>query len=124
MPRALSLTWIYIIGGMCYSIYLLHYAVISLVGPATMKVQLGSGYFAALAVQVVVLGLVILVMSAVFFVLIERPCMDPSWPNQARDWLQRRFPKVFGTGRARSTRARGKRATRRRRRGRRRRAVR
>ena len=96
----LSITCIYIIGGMCYSIYLLHYAVISLVGPATMHLRVGTGYLATLAVQFVVLGFVILAMSAAFFVLVERPCMDPNWPFKARDYLRRRFPKLFGSTRA------------------------
>jgi peptidoglycan/LPS O-acetylase OafA/YrhL len=80
VPRVLSVGWVYIIGGMCYSIYLYHYAVISLVGPTMTRIRLGNGYGGNMAVQTLLLGSAVMVISAVFFVLVERPCMDPNWP--------------------------------------------
>jgi peptidoglycan/LPS O-acetylase OafA/YrhL len=58
------------IGGMCYTIYLVHYPVISAAG----RLFKNPAMFVSLAL----LG--IAAASLVFFVLIERPCMDKNWP--------------------------------------------
>ena len=31
-----------------------------------------------------------LAASAVYFALVERPCMDPAWPSRLRAWLTAR----------------------------------
>jgi len=67
------------IGGMCYSIYLLHYPIISLAGNIMLKFPIGLPP----AVQAMVCSLVLLIpigiISAGFFLLVERPCMDKNW---------------------------------------------
>lgn len=76
------------IGGMCYTIYLLHYPLMSLMSRATRHVSAGS-YGADLALQSVIIVPVLLVVSGVFFLAVERPCMDPRWVDKLRRRLRR-----------------------------------
>ena len=77
--RILGTPWLSIIGGMCYSIYLLHFAVISLFGRAVVRLQ-PTPYFVPNFVVHVALQLVAVVgVGAVFFHLIEKPCMRREW---------------------------------------------
>lgn len=71
------------IGGMCYSIYLLHYQVISAVGRLTRKVVLAAPYWVNVTVQLAVLGAATVLVCGGFFVLIEKPCMRRDWPSRA-----------------------------------------
>ncbi len=70
------------IGGMCYSIYLLHYPFISAVGRYTIRASMGQTYSIALAMQCVLLLPLLLLVSVAYFVLIERPCMNKDWPQR------------------------------------------
>jgi peptidoglycan/LPS O-acetylase OafA/YrhL len=79
--------WITAIGGMCYSIYLLHDTIISAVGRITRGVSAGAPYSLHLFVQLILIGSIILVISSLYFVLIEKPCMR-------RDWVQRLWGRV------------------------------
>lgn len=59
-------------GGMCYTIYLIHYQVISFAGRLSHRPAI-----------VVVASLVVLTAaSLVFFITVERPCMDKHWPRR------------------------------------------
>lgn len=77
------------IGGMCYSIYLLHYPTISLVGRVLKPVVIGSHFASRVALAAMLLVPAILIVTTVFFVLVERPCMDPRWPRKLLDWMTR-----------------------------------
>jgi peptidoglycan/LPS O-acetylase OafA/YrhL len=74
--------WIAIIGGMCYSIYLTHFWVITLCVRLTRHLNRFGDFLANYLLQVVSLGGLILLFGACFFVFVERPCMDPRWPNR------------------------------------------
>jgi peptidoglycan/LPS O-acetylase OafA/YrhL len=80
--RVLSNRWIATIGGMCYSIYLVHYALFVMVqrflGPVG---RLPASVAPVVSLLVLVPSAV--VVGAVFFVLVERPCMDPHWLDRA-----------------------------------------
>jgi len=65
-------------GGMCYSIYLYHYAVLVAVLGHLPSLKGVPGPQAVMAGAVVGLPVVALI-SVVFFVLIERPCMERDW---------------------------------------------
>ncbi|MDB4930487.1 MAG: acyltransferase 3 [Myxococcaceae bacterium] len=67
-------------GGMCYSIYLVHNVVVLLATKLTARLPLG--FAGALAAAFVVALPLVLLVSSVFFVLIERPCMDKNWPTK------------------------------------------
>lgn len=75
-------SWVYIIGGMCYSIYLLHYAFFHLLVPYTSKLSLNMGYKMDYGIQILVAVPIVLFVSTVFYILIERPCMDKDWPKK------------------------------------------
>jgi len=67
------------IGGMCYSIYLLHYSLISIIGNPIVNQDLtGNSILNTIIYSIVIIGFV-LIASAVFFLLVERPCMEKDW---------------------------------------------
>ncbi len=71
---------IYIIGGMCYSIYLIHYAFLHLSVKWTKLLwNEGLNYTWNLGIQVLVGVPLVLLVSAVFFRYFERPFMDKDW---------------------------------------------
>ena len=76
--------WVYTIGGMCYSIYLLHYAFFHLFVKFSKSLAFAQDYGVNLGIQIVIALPVVLFVSAVFFVLVERPCMNPEWPKFLR----------------------------------------
>lgn len=68
------------IGGMCYSIYLLHYPLISIIGNPLMGVSFSGISYVNNIVYTIILLVVILLASSAFYLLVERPCMDKNWP--------------------------------------------
>jgi peptidoglycan/LPS O-acetylase OafA/YrhL len=62
------------IGGMAYSIYLMHWPVMVLLGRHLRPV----------AAEIPALMLVAIVIGFGFYLLVERPCMDPDWPTRLR----------------------------------------
>jgi len=73
--------WVYTIGGMCYSIYLLHYAFFHLFVKFSKGLAFSDNYGVNLGIQIAVALPVVLLISSAFFVIIERPCMNPEWPK-------------------------------------------
>ena len=68
------------IGGMCYSIYLTHRTTILVI--QLLLVRLHLGFLFWLALSLLVVAPLSVAVGAVYFLLIERPCMDPRWPNK------------------------------------------
>jgi peptidoglycan/LPS O-acetylase OafA/YrhL len=77
--RFLSLRVITNIGGMCYSIYLLHYPIISMFGNSLLARKFSAYSFVNVSIYSCIIISLVLFVSAVFFLLIERPCMDKNW---------------------------------------------
>jgi peptidoglycan/LPS O-acetylase OafA/YrhL len=73
---------------MCYSIYLLHYAFFHLWVKIGQHLVTVWGYKTDLVIQMLTGIPVVLLVSAVFFVLIEKPCMDKDWPIQLTSRLR------------------------------------
>lgn len=73
---------IYIIGGMCYSIYLLHYAFLHLLVSYTNTLTLGNGYANDLIIQIFICIPIVIAVSSAFYLVIEKPCMDKHWPKR------------------------------------------
>jgi peptidoglycan/LPS O-acetylase OafA/YrhL len=69
-------------GGMCYSIYLFHYQVISLIGRFTAHLAVQKDVTEYLLIQAVMMVPGILLFCSVFFLLVERPCMRKDWPRR------------------------------------------
>ena len=80
--------WITTIGGMCYSIYLLHYPLISALGRRTLHLGAQGGFTTHVLAQALLIVPVVLIVSAAFFVLIERPCMQKDWPQRLFEWFR------------------------------------
>jgi len=68
------------IGGMCYSIYLWHNFIISAVGNRTIHINFTDSYVPAMLWHISLLVVPVVGASAVFYLLIEKPCMDKDWP--------------------------------------------
>lgn len=85
--------WVYVIGGMCYSIYLLHYAFLHLLVKVTSLLRTGLGYQADLLLQVLICVPSVFMISAIYFWLVEKPCMDKNWPVRLKfsvqNWLSK-----------------------------------
>lgn len=81
LNRLLTLPWITGIGGMCYTIYLIHLPIIEALYPVTKDVWLTHYFIPNLVVQFLILGPVILFFSIIYFLLIEKPCMNKDWPR-------------------------------------------
>lgn len=77
-----STAWFTMIGGMCYTIYLIHYPLISLAGNILIKVSFSPYSYINIGIVLLILVLLILVCSAIFYLLIERPCMDKEWTKK------------------------------------------
>lgn len=82
MRTVLSNRWIATIGGMCYTIYLYHYFIISLIGRLLSPRLTIDTFAASVILNSVVLAPVVLVSCAALFAFTERPFMK-------RDWLAR-----------------------------------
>jgi peptidoglycan/LPS O-acetylase OafA/YrhL len=68
------------IGGMCYSIYLLHYPIISFFGNPVLRLPRPTDlYFVNWILYGALLFLGILFISGLFFKWIEQPCMRKDW---------------------------------------------
>jgi len=88
----LSWRFIPIVGGMCYSIYLVHARVLSLVLHYGMGGLVLTGNFTVDFLILLCVSFPLVVFcSGIFFLLIEKPCMNPNWPTQL--WL---FIRRFG----------------------------
>jgi peptidoglycan/LPS O-acetylase OafA/YrhL len=89
--RILSIPWISVIGGMCYTIYLIHMPILELGANLTSKVGAGLPYSIYLMIQFCLLLPVVLVASMIFYGIIERPCMNKNWPNDLAKAVSRRL---------------------------------
>jgi peptidoglycan/LPS O-acetylase OafA/YrhL len=85
---ALTNRWIVVTGGMCYSLYLVHGVFIVVFGRLTTRLPGPPSYEAYFLMQVALLTPLILVGSALFFVLIEKPCMRRDWPQALYRWVK------------------------------------
>jgi peptidoglycan/LPS O-acetylase OafA/YrhL len=81
--RLLSIPLVTTVGAMCYTIYLLHWHLIPLVGKSTRALIYLDSFSVDLTVQLLIIGPVLLVVSLLFYALIERPCMRAHWPVKA-----------------------------------------
>jgi peptidoglycan/LPS O-acetylase OafA/YrhL len=74
-------TWVATIGGMCYSIYLTHSMVLQGAYRVFSKLPI-HGWWTKIVVSEILIVPILLSIGTVFFVLIERPCMDKNWPQK------------------------------------------
>jgi peptidoglycan/LPS O-acetylase OafA/YrhL len=80
--RVFGFTLVARIWGMCYSIYLIHYPLISLWGRLTTRIRVTDSFAVNLLIQTALIVPFVLAGSAVFFVLAEKPFMANAWPGR------------------------------------------
>lgn len=93
LRRFFANVWVATIGGMCYSIYLMHFQMIAVFFKITRRCIVPRfDFLANFAIQLVVTMVPVLLVSLAFYLLIERPCMDPNWPSKLWHWATGRSP--------------------------------
>jgi peptidoglycan/LPS O-acetylase OafA/YrhL len=80
VPRILRNPLVATVGGMCYSIYLTHRTTVFVVQAILARFHLH--FWTWLAASLLVVAPASIAVGAVYFRLIERPCMDPRWPQK------------------------------------------
>jgi peptidoglycan/LPS O-acetylase OafA/YrhL len=82
MRRLLTWPVITVIGGMCYTIYLIHFQLLSLVGKYRSPIMLTDNFALNFVPELLVFLPVLAIFTVVYFLLIEKPCMRKDWPQQ------------------------------------------
>ncbi len=83
LRRPFKLPFVAVIGGMCYSIYLLHLQLIAVFFKLTRRLIFPQlDFLGNFLIQCVVTMFPVLLLCVVFYLLVERPCMDPDWPSK------------------------------------------
>ncbi|MDQ0067922.1 acyltransferase family protein [Chryseobacterium lathyri] len=86
--RLLEKKFLYIIGGMCYTIYMLHQKLIYYISPLFSK-MLFNNYLIDFLIKFTIALSVVLIISVLFFIFVERPTMKKDW------WKYKSFKKLF-----------------------------
>lgn len=82
LNRIFKNAWVTAVGGMCYSIYLIHMPVIRLLSRVAEKCVLTRlDFLGNYLIQCAVLGIPAIALATVFYLVVERPCMNPDWPT-------------------------------------------
>jgi peptidoglycan/LPS O-acetylase OafA/YrhL len=88
-----SIPAVSIIGGMCYSIYLTHNGILSIMTDLLADTSLRT--LSAVAQTTIIYStsiVTVLAVGTLYFVLVERPCMDPNLPQKLAARFRRRVP--------------------------------
>jgi peptidoglycan/LPS O-acetylase OafA/YrhL len=80
--KILTIPWLTAIGGMCYTIYLLHNPVMGFIIRFTHPFLTFQSYSLTFIMQSLVLIPLMLSVCGLFFLLIEKPCMYKDWPKR------------------------------------------
>lgn len=75
MKHIFSNRYLTIIGGMCYSIYLLHFGILSAMGRLLQNTDLHLSNTAYLPLYFILFASCILIISSIYFLLVEKPFM-------------------------------------------------
>jgi peptidoglycan/LPS O-acetylase OafA/YrhL len=84
MNKFLTNGWITAIGGMCYSIYLLHLAFAEMFVLVLKKIGVFTTYTNNFYFGFILFLPSLFIVTTVFFLLVEKPCMDPEWPAKLK----------------------------------------
>ena len=71
---------------MCYTIYLLHLAFAEFFVLIYQRIAPDVSFPAKLAIGLLFFLPALFIISSVFFLLVEKPCMDPAWPKKLKAW--------------------------------------
>jgi len=89
--RFVTLPWITAIGGMCYTIYLIHLPLIELFIRFSKTIHVTDFFTINFLIQLCLLTPILLTASIIFYLLIEKPCMHKDWPQQLKVYLQKKI---------------------------------
>jgi peptidoglycan/LPS O-acetylase OafA/YrhL len=89
--RFFSAASIALIGGMCYSLYLTHSLVLQGAAWVFYKFASAGPAYPRLILSEILILPVLIFVGTVFFVLLERPCMDKQWPQKLKAFLRRKM---------------------------------
>jgi peptidoglycan/LPS O-acetylase OafA/YrhL len=78
--------WVTAIGGMCYTIYLLHLVLAEFFVLIFQEFSPDIPFITRLIIGLSIFLPVLFIVSSIFFLLIEKPCMDPAWPKKLKAW--------------------------------------
>lgn len=92
MPRFFRIPIVTVIGGMCYSLYLTHSLALQAFYRVYMKLFPGiHGFYSRTIIAEILIIPLLIAVGAVYYLLIERPCMDKDWPRKLTGWTRRTF---------------------------------
>ena len=94
--RILTNIWITTIGGMCYTIYLFHNKLIGFLVEYTGRLTLTGNYSIDLLLQILMVMPLVFILSALYFSVIERPCMRKDWPQRLWSKVRTAFTPATG----------------------------
>lgn len=77
--KVFSIQFFSVVGGMCYSLYLIHYALISITGRFFVAREISSNYYFDWIIKTTILTLLIFICGAAYYKLVEQPCMQKDW---------------------------------------------
>jgi peptidoglycan/LPS O-acetylase OafA/YrhL len=80
--RIVSTRALYVIGGMCYTIYLYHPFLVSAFGRLTIGIRVGHAFWLNDVLQCAAIAIPTVGVSAVLFALLEKPFMRRDWPTR------------------------------------------
>lgn len=81
-----------ILGGMCYSLYLTHSLALQGLAWAFYKFTGTAHFYLHLVASEIVILPFLFFFGAIYFVLLERPCMDKRWPQKLMAFLREKNP--------------------------------
>ncbi len=81
-PRVVCQPFVYLIGGMCYTIYLYHWSIGNALMPAMARLHVGGNYSVNCVVQVLMMSTITIAAGATLFVLLEKPFMRRDWTTR------------------------------------------
>lgn len=76
--------WIVSIGGMCYTIYLIHLPIAEFIIKFSKNMVITNNYEINFLLQLLIYIPITLTISAIFFLLIEKPCMEKDWLSKLK----------------------------------------
>ncbi|NPA35292.1 MAG: acyltransferase [Chlorobi bacterium] len=91
IKRIFSNQLISVIGGMCYITYLIHYSLITGVMMIFPDITSGLGYWADFILYGIIIIPVVIVISGLAFLILEKPFMDHTWPIKLKKFVKSRI---------------------------------
>lgn len=82
IKRIFSSSIIASVGGMCYTIYMLHTVIISGIGNSSVFWRFTSSYSINIFLQMLILIPPTVIICSIFYLFVEKPCMDKDWPSK------------------------------------------